>query len=229
MRCLIWDDFCDLAELFIELNKALQRTRISLHHACRLSLSDFTSIEANGFLPLSATRRVQLIVDRIKKYAWANNLSVSEATLRETVNKFKDRDHGRVFFSLSRNFHLKDCPEYLQFGSEFEAVVVVHVLGRHHRRLLQLDSKPAFVTCEFDTRHLIDEDDEEDVHYRLSRGNYPELANFLLNPWLLWKVGRERDIRHLNADWTQSFAQPFPDHTLRIEWVNPRDISRPSA
>jgi hypothetical protein len=127
---------------------------------------------------------------------------------------------------LSKQFHLKDCPEYLHFGSEFEVVVVVHTLGRHHRKLLKADTKAAFVDWLVPASHQIEECSFDQVKGRLLSGNYPELAAFLLNPWLLAKVGRVEDIRFLNLDFSLIFRPPFSVLEQKIVWVDEAQISR---
>ena len=211
---------CDLADLFLEINKTLSTKQLRIHHATRLTQEQGRIISNNGISPLLETDRIERIAVRIKKYCENNELSFDEVHFRSLIKENCNRDNGRVYFSLSRKFHLKDCTEYLHFGSEFEAVIVVCLLGRRHRELLKSNTNAAFISWEIPASEAIEETRLEDVISRLDTGNYPEFANFLLNPWLLWKVGRATDIQYLIPDYTLIFKRPLPDCTQSIEWVS---------
>ncbi|MCF6317054.1 MAG: hypothetical protein L3J30_12410 [Marinosulfonomonas sp.] len=214
-----------MADLFLKINNTLSTKHLRIYHATRLTHEQGCAISNNGFSPLLETDRIERLAIRIKQYCENRGFSFDEVRFQSLVEEKGNRDNGRVYFSLSRKFHLIDCTEYLHFGSEFEAVIVVWLLGRNHRKLLKSNTNAAFITWDISASEAIDETNITDIDSRLDGGNYPELASFLLNPWLLWKVGRAADIQYLNPDYTLTFKRPLPDCTQSIEWVSEDSIA----
>ena len=211
---------CNLSELFFAIQSSLQSRKLLVHHATRLSECDYQSLTQNGFCALLETQRISALESRLKEYAESQGLQFCKTRFEKLVAECKNRDHGAVYFSLSKRFHLADCTEYLHFGSEFEAVVVVHMFGRHARPLLKVGTTAAFVTWEIDAEHAYDQLSYYEIEDYVEGGNYPEFANHFLNPWLLWKTNRVEDINYLDPDFTLTFRRPFPEHSQSIRLVS---------
>jgi hypothetical protein len=219
---------CDQVNLFLSLNRKLRECHFILSHATRLTQDDLASLETDGFFPLKATGKVNRLKKRIMDYCKTRNKSFDLTKYENLVEKHVNRDAGRAYFSLSRDFHKHDCTDYLHFGSEFEQVVVVWLLSRYERRLLKADSKAAFIIWEVlgDTLNLVHT--HEEILQCLESGDRPELASRMINNWVLWKSGNEDKIESLNKDYTVTFKMPFPVRNERIEWVEEKSIGRMS-
>ena len=215
---------CSVEDVFVELFIALRDVEIWCHHATRLSQIDFDQIGNEQFGELASTCRVKLLEQRIHKYWTKIGLRFSYSSFVELVREFHDRDNQATFFSLSKSFLKYDCTHYLHFGSEFEQVIVTHLLGRHHRKLLKEGTRAAFVSWKVNAREITTEKSVDDVLSSLETGNVPELANDLLNAWLLWRIGQESDIAGLRLDHSVIFRRPFRYRDQKLEWVDENKI-----
>lgn len=212
----------DRGEMFFALNSTLVKERYRVFHGTRLTDMDAASIMNVGLKPLSQTSRVKHLLDRIRVYSVQEGISFDEAKFWHLIDEYENRDRGRIYCSLFRSAHIKEHTHYMDYGSEFEQVIVVHLVGGYHKRLLRHDTKAAIVSWTIDGSKLIDETSLDQVDQRLSEGNHPELARNFLNRWLLWHCGRHHDIPYLSTDYSvvHPTAPAFQD--LEIEWFDPK-------
>ncbi|MFC6637137.1 hypothetical protein GV827_16220 [Sulfitobacter sp. JBTF-M27] len=209
----------DLVALYTELNLALANSSFRVFHGTRLTLADAQAIERDGLKPLRSTDREKRLHSRIEMYASNRGIPFNKMRFWELCEEYRDRDKGRIYATLHKAEQLANDMHYTKYGSEFEHVIVVNLLGNHHKKLLQLDTQPALVSWITSGANLVDETTIAQVADRLAEGNRPELSSHFLDRALLWLCGRANDISYLSKNYSLSFSEMPSFEGLRIEWL----------
>lgn len=135
-------------EKIIELTKNwLMKNTIVAYHGSRLSDEEILSIKREGIIPLNGEDRIKRISRVLSKDpSWMNMKDkLTESIHAHTKQFIAGKREGQVHATLSRAGLINEFNHYLEYGSEFDQRVVVHLIGKRGLDLLKQDGSPVLI------------------------------------------------------------------------------------
>lgn len=190
-------------EVRLAIDDWLLASHIKCFHATRLTNSGIASIQKFGLRALEASERESRLLaitassvpSRLKKHYCSK--------IRENIQKFKNRDNGRIYFGLSRQFLISEANHYLKYGSEFDQCVIVHTFEEDRKDLLSRDSIPCIVENTFSGFDIVNKSVE-------LNGSAQFLTEEFLQRRAAIRVSDPTTVTEWNLDFSISFRSMLP-------------------